>query len=79
MEHRRQALRDKLANGVDIVGIIAHDIAVIVGIEVLDGQVLHPLEHFDTDIVQKRLRDDGHRTGADIVGQNAREINASHD
>ena len=40
-QHLRQALADHLAQGVDVVGVIAHDVAVTVGIKVTDRQILH--------------------------------------
>ena len=56
----RKALADHLAQRVDIVGIIAHDIAMIVGIEIADGKVLHAVEHLLAHFFQRALRDDGH-------------------
>lgn len=35
----------ELAQRVDIVGVEAHDIAVLVGVEVADGKILHAAEH----------------------------------
>ncbi len=47
---------DHLAQRVDIVGIIAHDIAMIVGIEIADGKVLHAVEHLLAHFFQRALR-----------------------
>ena len=50
----------ELAQRVDIVGVEAHDIAVLVGVEVADGKILHAAEHLLTELVEKALRHIGH-------------------
>ena len=59
-QHLRQALADQLAHGIHVVGVIAHDIATAVGIEILDGQILHVVEHLFPHLFEGTLRDDGH-------------------
>ena len=59
-EQLREALGDHLPQGIDIVGVVAHDIAVAVRIEKADGQVLHPAEHLHPKLFERALGDDGH-------------------
>ena len=56
----REALGHHLAQGVDVVGVVAHDIAVAVGVEILDGQALHLVEHTAAQLFERALGDDGH-------------------
>ena len=65
-----QALRHELPDGVGVVGEVAHDIAVRVRVEVLDGEGLHPVEHVRTDMLQEPLSDDRHHA---VVGERADE------
>ena len=37
--------RDELAERVDIVGVVAHDVAVLMGVEIFYRQILHAVEH----------------------------------
>ena len=60
LDEGRDGLRHELAQRVDIVGVEAHDIAVLVGVEVADGEVLHAAEHLLTKLVKKALRHIGH-------------------
>ena len=53
-------LGDELAQRVDVVGVKAHDIAVLVSVEVADGEILHPAEHLLAELVEKALRHVGH-------------------
>ncbi len=50
-------LRYKLSERVDIVGVIAHDIAVIMGVEVFDRQLLHTVKHLFAQLIEESLRD----------------------
>ena len=50
-QHLRQALADHLAQGVDVIGVIAHDVAVTVGIKVTDRQILHVVKHLFTQLL----------------------------
>lgn len=53
-------LRDHLAQGVDVVGVVRHDVAALVRIEVADGQVLHAVEHLLAQLLKRALGDDRH-------------------
>ena len=57
----RQTLADHLTQCIDIVGIITHDIAVIMGIKVADGQILHVIKHLFTHFCQGSLGNNGHQ------------------
>ena len=46
--HLRQTLAYELTQSINVVGVIAHYIAVPVGIKILYGQILHMAEHFFT-------------------------------
>ena len=88
-EHHRQrdggdenigkALADKLAQGVDIVGVVAHDVAVTIGVKVPDGQVLHVVEHLLTHLFQGTLGDDGHHLRVEGAGDEADRIHGYQD
>ena len=56
-DQRWKRLPDELAKRVDIVGIVAHNVAVLVGVEKPDGQVLHSVEHGFAHFGEKALRD----------------------
>ena len=60
-EELGKGLRDELTEGIDIVGIVTHDIAVAVRIEVFDGKLLHSVEHLLPHLFQIALRDDRHQ------------------
>ena len=75
----RHALRDELSQRVDVVGVVAHDVAVGVGVEIFDGQGLHLVEHVLADVFQKALRDDSHEAGVGEGAQYAERIDARHD
>ena len=62
-QHLRQALADHLTQGIHVVGIIAHNVAVAVGVEIFNRQILHVAEHFFTHLFQGALRNDGHHLG----------------
>ena len=74
-----QALADELAQGVDIVGVKAHDIAVAVGVEVADGQVLHVVEHLLAQLGQGALGDDGHQLVEGRAGRQADDVQGDQD
>ncbi len=73
-----QALADHLAQGVGIVGVNRHNIAVGVGIEILDGQRLHVGEHLITQILQRTLCDAGHQTVLHKDSSNTDTVERSH-
>ena len=55
------ALGNHLAQCVDIVGVIAHHVAMVVGVKILDGQILHAVEHLFAHLGKRALGDDGHQ------------------
>ena len=59
-EHLRHTLGNHLAKGIGIVGVVAHDVAVGMGIEVTDGKLLHLGEHGIADVLQCSLCNDSH-------------------
>ena len=73
-EHLRQALAYHLAQGVHIIGIITHDVAVAVGIEILDRQVLHMAKHLFAQLFQRALRDNRHQLGVGEARNQAEHI-----
>ncbi len=52
----RQTFGNYLTERIDVVRIIAHDVAVIVRIEVADGKILHSVEHLSAHLFQIALR-----------------------
>ncbi len=72
-----QGLGNKLAQGVDIIGVVAHDIAVLVGIEILDGQILHTVEHAAAHLAQKALSNHGHQLGMQHHGHNGKAVHTA--
>ena len=57
---RRKGLHHHLTQGVYVVGIKAHDIAVFVAVEVANRQALHFFKHFITHAFHGALGDDRH-------------------
>jgi broad specificity phosphatase PhoE len=79
--HRGQqlgkALRDHLTQGIDIVGVVAHNIAMVVLIKVFDGQPLHGIEHFLSKLFQGSLGNDRHQLGEHSGGCQGNHIKRS--
>ena len=67
-------LGDELAQRVDFVGVKSHDIAVLVSVEVADGEILHPAEHLLTELVEKALRHIGHELLLNKDGEDGEHI-----
>ncbi len=59
-EKLRQRLRHHLPERVYVVGVVAHDIAVLIGVEVLYRQILHAVEHSQMQFFEIALRDHRH-------------------
>ena len=55
LEHLRERLADRLAQRVGVVGVAAHDVAVLVRVEVLDRQQLLVGEHLVADLLEHAL------------------------
>ena len=56
-EHLRERLRDGLAQRIGVVGVVAHDVAVLVAVEVADRQLLLVGEHVVTNLLERALLD----------------------
>ena len=74
-----KALADELAQGVDIVGVVAHDVAVAIGVKVADGQILHVVEHLLTQLFQRALGDNGHHLRVEGTCDEADHIHGHQD
>ena len=74
----RDALADHLAQGVHVVGVHRHDVAVGVLVKILDGQALHMGEQLHTQVAQGALGHVDHDAGVEPCGQNAHHIDAAH-
>ena len=74
LDERGNGLRDELAERVDIIGVIAHDIAVLVRVEELDGQILHPAENLLTELVKEALRHYGHELGIGKLREDGQHV-----
>lgn len=79
-KHRGDQLRhrlcDQLPQGVGIVGVQAHDIAVRAGVERTDRKALHPLKHIVPDGLERPLRDGDHQP---VVQQGRRHAGQIYD
>lgn len=64
------------AQRVDVVGVVAHDIAALVRVEVADRQVLHAVEHHLAQLLERALRDDSHGAVPEERGQDADAVDA---
>ena len=69
---------DHLAQGIGIVGIVAHHVAVGVGVKVADRQRLHVGEHIVPDCFQRSLSDRYNQARLQEGGQNTGQIDAGH-
>ena len=66
----RERLTDELAQGIHVVRVVRHDVAVLVGVEVADREVLHVREHLVPDLHHRALADDGAKLRpADVAGK----------
>ena len=55
----RHGNANELAKGIHVVGVVRHDVAVLVRVEVADGQVLHVVEHLVAGLHEGALADHG--------------------
>ena len=74
----RRALADHLPNGIHVVGVGTHDIAVGVGVEVLNRQLLHGVEHLIPQVFQGSLGDARHNLGVDGGSGHAHQVEHAH-
>ena len=56
-EHLRERLRDRLTQRIGVVGVVAHDVAVFMAVEVADRQLLLVGEHVVADLLERALFD----------------------
>ena len=73
----RDALAEHLAEGIDVVGVDGHDVAVGMGVKVADGQALHVGEELDAQVAQGTLGDVDHDAGVEPGGEDAHHIDAA--
>ncbi len=78
VEHLGQRLADHLPQGVNVVGIDGHDVAVGMGIKEADGQCLHVVEEILSQVHHAALGDLRHQPGLQINGGDADRIAAGH-
>ena len=73
-----ERLADGLPQGVGVVGVAAHDVAVLVGVEVSDRQGLLVGEHVVADLLQRALFDGDDQPLPQPCGEDAGRVQASH-
>ena len=73
----RDALAEHLAEGIHVVGVDGHDVAVGMGVKVADGQALHVGEELDAQVAQGTLGDVDHDAGVEPGGEDAHHIDAA--
>ena len=78
-EHLGQTLGNELPQGIHIVGVVAHDFAVGVGIEIADGQRLHMGEEVFPQVAQNALGDHDHDAGIEEGRGHPGEIECTDD
>ena len=74
LDQIRKSLGHQLAEGIDVVGVMRHDIAVCVGIEVAERQPLHAVKHLAAELVQKALGHIGHDLGINGHGNQGQQV-----
>ena len=74
----RDALAEHLAQGIHIVGVHGHDIAMGMGVKIPDGQAFHVGEQLGAQIAQRALRYVDHDAGVGPCGQNTHKVDAAH-
>ena len=77
-QHLRKRLGDHLAQGVGVVGEMAHHLAMAVRVKVADGQRLHMSEHLVAHILEHTLRHGDHQPVVEIAADHAHHIDADH-
>ena len=74
-----EAVVQCLGDGLDVVGIAAHELAVGVGIEVLQGQALHLLKEVLPDLGHRVLGHMDHDAGVAVGAGGACDIHKGHE
>ena len=74
-----KAVVQSLGNGFDVVGVAAHQLAVGVGVEEFQGQILHPAEQVRPDVGHGGLGNLNHDAAVTIGAHRAQHIHQGHD
>ena len=77
-EHLRDGLAEHLLQRVCIIGKMAHQVAVGMGVKIADGQGLHTPEHLVAHLFQNALRNGHHQPVIQEGGNNACQIDQAH-
>ena len=77
-DHAAKAVVQRLGDGLDVVGIAAHQLAVGVGVEVFQRQLLHPLKQIRPDPGHAGLRDVHHNPGVAEGADRPRDVYRRH-
>ena len=77
-EYLRHTLADHLAKGVNVVGVDAHDVAVRVGVKILDWKALHVFEDITAQIAHGALSDVNHYSRISVGCCRADQIERRH-
>ena len=75
-KHLGKALGNHLAEGVYIVGVAAHYIAVMICVKIFYGQNLHFVKHFNTHFFERSLCDYRHKLVKEKTGNKREHIKA---
>ena len=79
LQKRRERARHQFTQGIHVVGIAAHDLAVLVGVKVAERERLHLFKHRGAKLVQKALRDIGHQLVVKRNGNDRNEVKPRKD
>ena len=74
----RDALTEHLAQGIHVVGVHGHDIAMGMLVKILDGQALHVGEQLGAQVAQGALRHVDHDAGVAPRCQNANDVDDAY-
>ena len=61
---------NELAEGVDVICVVAHNVAVLVCVEVSDREVLHPVKHRAAHLAEVALRNVRHKLIVECICNN---------
>ena len=73
----RDALAEHLTEGIHVVCVDGHDVAVRMGVKVADGQALHVGKELGAQVAQGTLGDVDHDAGVEPGGEDAHHIDAA--